>query len=126
MPEFTVRHAYASNHNGRRFGPWAEGDVIDLDAVDAEWLNRDSEGVLCPVGEVAGVLLDGPEVLGEAVNAETGEVTAPGEPLPDLPESAYPADAVALEPVAEATPPAAELEPEPVVEEKPKRTRSRS
>jgi hypothetical protein len=29
---------------------------------------------------------------GEAVNADTGEVTVPGEPLPDLPDSAYPDD----------------------------------
>jgi hypothetical protein len=46
MPEYKVQHSYASNQNGRRFGPWAEGDVIDLDTPDAEWVNRDSPDTL--------------------------------------------------------------------------------
>ena len=46
MPRYTVTRPYSADHNGRRFGPWSEGEAVDLDAVDAEWVNRDSPGVL--------------------------------------------------------------------------------
>lgn len=48
MARFTVQHKYASSHNGRQFGPWVKGEEIDLDAPDAEWVERDSPGALEP------------------------------------------------------------------------------
>lgn len=46
MPRYKVGHAYASNHNGRQFGPWEPGAEVEVDLVDAEWVNRDSPGAL--------------------------------------------------------------------------------
>lgn len=48
MARYTLRHGYASNHNGRTFGPWAAGDVVEFDEADAEWVERDSPGALEP------------------------------------------------------------------------------
>ena len=54
---------------------------------------------------VPGVLVtDQPDAgQGEAVNAETGEVTQPGEPLPAIPADASPADATPTEPAQPST-----------------------
>lgn len=43
---FEVRHRYAAYRDGRQIGPWAEGDRVDIDDADAEWVNRDSPGCL--------------------------------------------------------------------------------
>lgn len=51
MTAYQVRHRYASSRDGRRFGPWAEGDVVELEAPDAEWVERDSPGALGRVDE---------------------------------------------------------------------------
>lgn len=39
---FLVKHDYGSN----TFGPWNEGDFIELDPVEAGWVNHDSPGTL--------------------------------------------------------------------------------
>lgn len=43
---YTVLHSYAATRDGKRFGPWVAGDVIELDQPDAEWILRDSPGSL--------------------------------------------------------------------------------
>lgn len=44
--QYTVKHSYASNRDGKRFGPWVAGDTVDLDPRDGEWILRDSPGAL--------------------------------------------------------------------------------
>lgn len=44
-----MNHRYGASRDGRRFGPWEAGEVVDLDPADAEWIGRDSPGAL---GEV--------------------------------------------------------------------------
>lgn len=46
MGRWTVQHAYTARRDGTTFGPWAAGDVVDLDLADAGWVNRDSPGCL--------------------------------------------------------------------------------
>ena len=46
MPGYTVNHAYDAYRDGRRYGPWEDGDAVDLDVADADWVNRDSPGTL--------------------------------------------------------------------------------
>jgi hypothetical protein len=46
MPQYQLKHAYTSRRDGRTFGPWAVGDVVDLDQDDADWIDRDSPGAL--------------------------------------------------------------------------------
>ncbi|GGM64113.1 hypothetical protein GCM10012275_38320 [Longimycelium tulufanense] len=49
MPRYTVQHAYRAEHNGRRYGPWQPDTEVDLEAEEAEWVNRDSPDTLAPV-----------------------------------------------------------------------------
>lgn len=54
MPRYTVNHAYAAERtdaNLTTFGPWAEGDVVEVDEADAEWVNADSAGTLSPAAK---------------------------------------------------------------------------
>lgn len=51
MPGYKVQHAYSSWRDGRRFGPWQAGEVVDLDPEDAGWVCRDSPGTLAEVAE---------------------------------------------------------------------------
>lgn len=53
MAEYVVAHAYSSWRDGRQFGPWQAGDVVDLEPEDAEWVCRDSPGALAAVAEQA-------------------------------------------------------------------------
>lgn len=46
MPEYLVQHAYRSARDGAEFGPWKAGEIVELTDADAEWLNRDSPGVV--------------------------------------------------------------------------------
>lgn len=39
---YQVKHRYGSS----TFGPWGEGDFIELDPVEAAWVNHDSPGTL--------------------------------------------------------------------------------
>lgn len=48
MADYTVVHAYGARRDGRQFGPWQPGEVVDLDPADAEWVLRDSPGALEP------------------------------------------------------------------------------
>jgi hypothetical protein len=43
---YTVQHAYSSFRDGQPFGPWVEGDTVDVESGDADWVNRDSPGCL--------------------------------------------------------------------------------
>jgi hypothetical protein len=51
MGMYTVNRRYFSRRDGINFGPYAEGDVVELDPADAEWLNRDSPGVVTEVAK---------------------------------------------------------------------------
>ncbi|UVS81840.1 SAP domain-containing protein [Actinokineospora sp. UTMC 2448] len=42
---YTIQHPYKAYRDGRLFGPWDQGDVVDLDDADAAWIERDSPGV---------------------------------------------------------------------------------
>lgn len=42
MARYRVEHRYASS----TYGPWTEGDHVELDPEQAEWVNHDSEGTL--------------------------------------------------------------------------------
>lgn len=48
MPPYTVRHAYAAYRDGRKFGPWRTGEVVDLTTEEAAMVNADSPGALAP------------------------------------------------------------------------------
>jgi hypothetical protein len=50
--DYTVNHAYTSRRDGLQLGPWRPGDVVALEAADAEWVNRDSPGCLLPTDAV--------------------------------------------------------------------------
>lgn len=51
MSTYEFQGNYESFRDGRRFGPWVEGDVVQLDPADAEWIDRDSPGVLAEHGD---------------------------------------------------------------------------
>jgi hypothetical protein len=42
MARYHVNHRYGSS----TFGPWIEGDHVELDEHEAAWVNHDSEGTL--------------------------------------------------------------------------------
>lgn len=42
MPRYRVEHRYASS----TYGPWVEGDHVEMSADEAAWVNHDSEGTL--------------------------------------------------------------------------------
>jgi hypothetical protein len=105
-----ARH-YGVGHDYRaRYGSvplsFAEGDEVEVDDAVAKWVNDDSPGTLLPLDvpesnpePVEGVVVESETAgTGEAVNAETGEVTAPGEPLPVI-EQTVGAELVAEAPV---------------------------
>lgn len=46
MPRYQLAHGYSAYRDGQQFGPWAKGDEVELDQVDADWVNRDSPGAL--------------------------------------------------------------------------------
>lgn len=46
MSKYKVNHPYTAARDGKRFGPWDAGDEVDIEAADAEWVNRDSPGTL--------------------------------------------------------------------------------
>jgi hypothetical protein len=45
---YVVQHRYSAYRDGRRFGPWEGGETVDLEEVDADWINRDSAGCVEP------------------------------------------------------------------------------
>jgi hypothetical protein len=46
--KYTVQHDYDAYTDGRRYGPWVEGDEVDLEPEQADWVNSDSAGTLKP------------------------------------------------------------------------------
>lgn len=51
MARYTIAHPYRSSRDGVAFGPWEAGETVELDTTDAEWLERDSPGVLVAESE---------------------------------------------------------------------------
>lgn len=51
MATYKLNHAYEAYRDGTRFGPWAKGDLVNLDADDAAWVERDSAGALSKVDD---------------------------------------------------------------------------
>lgn len=49
MARYTVNHSYRSFSDGKQHGPYEPGTVVELEPVDAEWVNRDSPGCLTEV-----------------------------------------------------------------------------
>lgn len=49
MPRYTVNHAYRAFSDGKHYGPFEAGTVVELVEADAEWVNRDSPGALTKV-----------------------------------------------------------------------------
>lgn len=43
---YQVTGKYSARRDGRQFGPWQAGDVVELDGADAEWVERDAPGTL--------------------------------------------------------------------------------
>lgn len=48
MDRYTVQHSYRAWRDGRLYGPWLDGETVELSAEDAAWVNRDSPGTLAP------------------------------------------------------------------------------
>ena len=46
---YLVEHDYRAYSDGQWVGPWRAGDVVQIDAGVAAWVNRDSPGTLVPV-----------------------------------------------------------------------------
>ena len=46
MPRYRVGHSYSSRCDGVTYGPWAQGEEVELDVTAAAWVNRDSPGTL--------------------------------------------------------------------------------
>lgn len=46
MPIYKLTRSYEAYSDGVRYGPWQAGDTVVLDERSAEWVNRDSSGVL--------------------------------------------------------------------------------
>jgi len=85
--------------------PAAEAPSVAADAPAAPEAEGQDAQTGSEAESVPGVLVtDQPDAgQGEAVNAETGEVTQPGEPLPAIPADASPADATPTEPAQPST-----------------------
>lgn len=46
MPRYLVNWRYSAYRDGVTYGPYAEGDTVELSEADAAWIDRDSPGVL--------------------------------------------------------------------------------
>ena len=46
MAAYKVQRRYSSRRDELVFGPWEEGQTVDLAEADADWVNRDSAGCL--------------------------------------------------------------------------------
>lgn len=53
MGAYAVNHRYSAARDGRTFGPFEPGTVVELDEADADWVNRDSPGCLTGVAATA-------------------------------------------------------------------------
>lgn len=51
MGTYKLNGSYEAYRDGVRFGPWVKGDLVNLDEADAEWVERDSPGVLGKVAD---------------------------------------------------------------------------
>jgi hypothetical protein len=88
---YTIQHGYKAYRDGRQFGPWQAGDVVELAAEDAAWIERDSPGVFAEdVDDTVDLPPAGPGQVppGSAATVEgQGERVAQGagKPLPAEP-----------------------------------------
>ncbi|HEV8653124.1 MAG TPA: hypothetical protein VG276_27960 [Actinomycetes bacterium] len=81
MPRYEVLKDYRSGGHG----PWEKGSKIELDADDAEWVNRDSSDTLKQIpglGEEAktGTQPAGEETAGERSAGSQGAMTTADHP----------------------------------------------
>lgn len=53
MGRYQVNHGYKSFSDGKLFGPFEAGAVVELEDADAEWVNRDSPGCLTDIAATA-------------------------------------------------------------------------
>ncbi len=72
MTVYEFHGNYEAFRDGRRFGPWVEGDRVHLDPADAAWIDRDSPGVLSATDDDTD-LVDGPAVAGGARPRHSGD-----------------------------------------------------
>lgn len=72
MATYEFQGNYESFRDGRRFGPWTEGDIVQLDPADAEWIERDSPGVLAEHGDDSDLAAP-PSVAGGARPRHSGD-----------------------------------------------------
>jgi hypothetical protein len=47
--KYQVAQRYTASRDGLIVGPYAAGDVVDLDDEAAAWVNRDAPGTLAPI-----------------------------------------------------------------------------
>ena len=52
MPKYRVHHVYAAYRDGVHYGPYTPGEEIEIEQELADWMNRDSPGVLEEVREM--------------------------------------------------------------------------
>lgn len=52
MPEYKATRVYASYRDGVHYGPYTPGEVVELTEEIAEWIERDSPGLLEEVREM--------------------------------------------------------------------------
>lgn len=67
MADYTVNHSYRAFHDGKQYGPYEQGTVVQLDEADAAWVNRDSPGCLTAGVTVEVKTESDPETVG-AIN----------------------------------------------------------
>lgn len=99
---YVVQHNYTAYRDGRLFGPWEAGTEVELDELDAEWVNRDSAGTLVSVdqADTTDSVPDPEPTPGPTPEAGT-EVEVEGLPsTSDAELVVEPAGELAVEPVA--------------------------
>jgi len=46
VARYVVKRRYGSRRDGQQYGPWIAGTEVEMSESDADWVNRDSPGVL--------------------------------------------------------------------------------
>lgn len=62
---YTVNRKYTARRDGALLGPWDAGQEVDLADELAEWVNRDSPGVLTPASRPKAKPAAAPEPVAE-------------------------------------------------------------
>lgn len=59
MPRrFKLTRDYTAVCDGRQYGPWPAGQLVELEADESAWIERDSPGALLDLGERRGERVD--------------------------------------------------------------------